>query len=166
MHAEPYTLELDGDFLFEVYACTRAEEVRAWGFDDQAAAQFLRMQHRMQLASYAQQYPHAERRVLHADGERAGYLLVDREPHELRLVEIALLPRFRGRGIGSEIIRGLQTEAERRDVPLILTVRTDNRARELYARLGFRVVSTHEPYQQMAWSSDPRTSTGQGPRHP
>lgn len=152
MYAEPYSLEQDGDFLFEVYACTRADEVRDWGFDDEEAAQFLRMQHRMQLASYAAQFPHAERRVLWHAGQRAGYVFVDYEPQQIRLVEIALLPQFRGRGLGTDIIQGLQTEASRRDVPIDLTVRTDNPARRLYQRLGFRVVSIHEPYQQMAWS--------------
>ena len=152
MHAEPYSLERDGDFVFEVYACTRADEVCGWGFDEAQALQFLRMQHRMQLASYASQFPGAERSVLWAGGERVGYVCVDREPHELHIVDIALLPRFRARGLGSALIRDLQTEASERGLPLTLTVRSDSRARGLYERLGFEVVSEHAPYLKMAWT--------------
>lgn len=161
MHAEPYSLEQDGDFLFEVYVCTRADEVRSWGFGEAEAAQFLRSQHRMQLASYDAQFPHAERRILWKEGVRAGYVFVDREPHELRLVEIALLPQFRGRGLGTDIIRGLQMEAAQRGIPVGLTVRMDNRARDLYVRLGFDVVSTHEPYLQMVWSPKQKAANDQ-----
>jgi len=73
-------------------------------------------------------------------GQRSGAVQIDRIPEEIRLVDIALLPGFRQRGIGSAILALLIEEANRSALPLALTVSKSNaRARRLYERCGFQV---------------------------
>lgn len=70
---------------------------------------------------------------------------------ELFLSELQLLPQFQRRGIGSVIIRQLQSEAKSRGVPLRLQVLRDNQARRLYERLGFIVMGETDTVVKMEW---------------
>ncbi len=55
------------------------------------------------------------------------------------LVEIAVHPDFQSRGIGALLVRTLL--ADRPEATCVLSTRSDSRAHELYARLGFVVVT-------------------------
>ena len=76
--------------------------------------------------------------ILAAGGEPAGRLYVARWEEEIRIVDIALLPDFRGRGIGGELLRELMAEADAAGRPLSIHVEMNNPARPWYERLGFR----------------------------
>src|ERR1700754_2284345 len=94
----------DERFLFELYASTRSEEVAAWGWNDAQREAFLKMQFNAQQQHYRFQYRGADHRIILADGERAGRLYVWRDEAQTLLVDIALLPVYRGAGIGTEVI--------------------------------------------------------------
>ncbi len=82
------------------------------------------------------------------DGERAGRLYVDRWPEETRIVDVALLPEWRGRGVGRELVEAIQ--AEGREVSI--HVERFNPAQRLYVRLGFEVAEDAGPvYVLMRW---------------
>ena len=53
-------------------------------------------------------------------------------------VMIGVKPNARGQGIGEKLMRALIGEAARRGLGLSLSVRSENPARRLYERLGFR----------------------------
>src|SRR6266480_6432759 len=53
-------------------------------------------------------------------------------------VSIGVKPEARGQGVGEKLMRALIGEAARRGLGLCLSVRTENPARRLYERLGFR----------------------------
>jgi GNAT superfamily N-acetyltransferase len=53
-------------------------------------------------------------------------------------VSIGVRPNARGRGVGEKLMRALIGEAARRGLGLNLSVRSENPARRLYERLGFR----------------------------
>ena len=79
-------------------------------------------------------------------GEPAGRLYVARWPEELRIVDIALLPRFRGRGVGTTLLRQLMDEADAAGKPISIHVEVNNPARSLYDRLGFEVAEDRGVY--------------------
>ena len=65
-------------------------------------------------------------------------LYVDRQPDEIRIIDIALLPAFRNAGIGSSILRDLLGEGDRTGKPVTIHVEKMNPALRLYQRLGFQ----------------------------
>jgi ribosomal protein S18 acetylase RimI-like enzyme len=56
-------------------------------------------------------------------------------------ISIGVRPDTRGQGIGEKLLRALIAEAGLRGLGLCLSVRSENSARRLYERLGFRVVA-------------------------
>lgn len=139
----------DQDFLFEVYASTRREEINAWGWNAAQEEVFLKMQFNAQRQAYEMQYPHASHDIILLDGEQVGRLLVARSSDEILLTDIALLPLYRGRGIGSELIGKLLDEAQRTSRRVCLQVLQNNPAARLYERLGFVLTGEHGLYFQM-----------------
>lgn len=109
------------------------------------------MQHRAREASYRQQFPGAEDCVVLVDGSPVGRLLVAREPGLTRVVDIALVPGVRGRGIGTAVLRAVLGAG----VPVRLHVEMGNPARRLYERLGFTVRAEAPPYQELEWRPQP-----------
>jgi len=127
----------DADFLFRVYASTRAEELTAFGWPAAMQESFLRMQFHARRQSYEMTYPEAAQTILLCDGTAAGAAIVWRSKDEIRLVDIALLPEHRNRGLGRTWIEGLIGEARKAARPLRLSVLRGNPAARLYERLGF-----------------------------
>ena len=127
----------DHDLLLHVYANTRKDEMASWGWSAAQQSSFIRMQFDVRKRGYAATYPSAENRIISIGDLPAGSLIIFRGPGEIRLVDIALLPEFRGRGLGGEVIRMLISEAADAGSALRLSVLRSNRAMHLYERLGF-----------------------------
>ena len=143
----------DGDepFVLSVYASTREEELALVPWSDEQKAGFAAMQFAAQSAHYAQHYIGMSSDVILVDDEPAGRLLVARWPEEIRIVDIALLPAFRGRGAGSALLRDLMDEATEMAKPLSIHVERGNPARALYQRLGFEQVGETGVHLRMQW---------------
>jgi ribosomal protein S18 acetylase RimI-like enzyme len=143
----------DRDLLREIYAGTREQELALVPWDDAAKRAFVEQQFSAQDDHYRRHYPGATFDVIEAGGAPAGRLYVHRGEEEIRLMDIALLPAFRGRGIGTRLLRGLIDEARAAGRRLSIHVERTNRARSLYERLGFRPVGEHGMHLLMAWNA-------------
>jgi ribosomal protein S18 acetylase RimI-like enzyme len=141
----------DGDrtFLAQVYASTRAHELALLPWTDEEKAAFVAHQFEAQDAHYRAHYDGASFGVIEVDGEPAGRLYVHRGPSDIRIVDITLAPAFRGRGLGTGILRSLIAEAEGSGRKLSIHVEVNNPARRLYERLGFRPAGEHGVYLLM-----------------
>jgi ribosomal protein S18 acetylase RimI-like enzyme len=115
------------------------------------------MQFAAQSAHYAQHYTGLTSDMILVGGEPAGRLLVARWAQEIRIVDIALLPAFRGRGAGSELLAELMDEATEMAKRLSIHVERENRALGLYERLGFKPVGETGVYLRMEWESSAGT---------
>jgi ribosomal protein S18 acetylase RimI-like enzyme len=87
--------------------------------------------------------------VIEVDGAPAGRLYVHRGPRDIRIMDIALAPEFRGHGIGTALLQQLMAEADESGRKLSIHVEMNNPARTLYARLGFRPAGEHGIYVLM-----------------
>ncbi|MEA2141834.1 MAG: hypothetical protein QOI64_264 [Solirubrobacteraceae bacterium] len=134
-------LDADRGFLAEVYAGTRAEELALVGFSAEQRAAFLAQQFEAQRVHYAKHFSGASYDIVLVDGEAAGRLIVDRREHEIRVVDLAVLPAQRSRGIGGALLRAIIVEADAAGVAVTFHVERFNRAIRLYERLGFTTVS-------------------------
>ena len=81
-------------------------------------------------------------------------ILIDHSGPEIVLVDVALLPAVRGRGIGTGLLEDLLAEAREAGRPVRLKVVLTNPARRLYERLGFVGLGDDGVYEQMEWRSD------------
>jgi GNAT superfamily N-acetyltransferase len=111
-HAEPG----DTDFLRRLFASTRGRELEALGADSPLAASFVAMQFAARERSYHSAHPGAVCQVVEPESngrcEAIGQLWVDIGPGPISLLDISLLPRWRGMGVGSALLRGLLAEAQ------------------------------------------------------
>lgn len=142
----------DAEFLYRVYASTRYEELAPAGWPPEQVEAFLRMQFRAQDTHYRTYFPDTAFDLILWAGEPAGRLYVDRRPDEIRVVDISLLPEYRGRGAGSALFAALFAEAAAAGLPVRISVEVFNPARRLYDRLGFVPIDTTGPvYHLMEW---------------
>jgi ribosomal protein S18 acetylase RimI-like enzyme len=128
------------DFSARVYAGTREQELAMLPWSPEQKAAFVAQQFAAQSAHYAQHYGGASWDVIVVDGQRAGRLIVDRSDTEINVVDIALLPEYRGRGAGTSLMRAICAEADAAGLPVTVHAEHMNPARRLYERLGFVTV--------------------------
>jgi len=131
--------EQDIEFLYQVYASTRLEEMALTAWSEQQKEDFLRMQFDLQHTQYLQNYREANFEIILFDKVPAGRLYVERREKEIRLIDLALLPQFRRLGIGTTILKDLIAEANEKKLPLNCHVERLNPARRLYERMGFKL---------------------------
>jgi ribosomal protein S18 acetylase RimI-like enzyme len=139
----------DTDFLCRLYASTREAELRAVPWPDSQKEAFLRMQFEAQSREWSAANPQGSFQVVLVEGEPAGRLYVDRRADEFRVVDVSLLPEFRGRGIGTALLAHVIGTADAAGKPVRIHVERFNPARRLYERLGFRVIREGEVYLLM-----------------
>jgi ribosomal protein S18 acetylase RimI-like enzyme len=114
------------------------EELAQTPWDEPTKRAFLEQQFSAQDTHYKTNYTDTTYSVIVAPGgEPAGRLYVARWEDEIRIVDIALLPDFRGRGLGTALLGDLMAEADAAGKPLSIHVEQNNPARSLYDRLGF-----------------------------
>jgi len=139
----------DTQLLYRIYASTREEELAQveWGAGQKDA--FLQMQFQAQQRHYQQHYAAAQFQVILLDGQPAGRLYLERGASEIRIVDIALLPEYRNRGVGSALLGKILAEGQRCGLPVAIHVECFNPALRLYERLGFHKAEDRGVYYFM-----------------
>jgi ribosomal protein S18 acetylase RimI-like enzyme len=141
--------DADRPFLVDLYGSVRAPELDRVAWDDATKRAFVEQQFAAQDAHYRAHYPGATLDAIEVGGVRAGRLYVHRGDSDIRIMDIAVAPGFRGRGIGTQLLRELIDEADASGRKLSIHVEMNNPARTLYDRLGFVPVGEHGVYLLM-----------------
>lgn len=136
----------------QLYGSTREEELRQFPFDDLQKKEFLDQQFAAQYQHYQLHYPTCERNIIEVGGRPAGRLWVDEWRDQIRLVDIALLPEWRGAGVGTALLHGILERGRAAGKPVTIHVESYNPALRLYQRLGFAKVDTNGVYYLMKWT--------------
>ncbi|MGH6926241.1 MAG: GNAT family N-acetyltransferase [Propylenella sp.] len=152
--------EADVQFLRRLYASTRWEELAPVPWTDGEKVTFLESQFALQRHHYLTYYAATDCAVLEKDGVPAGRLYVDRGPETLLVVDLALLPEWRGQGVGTALMLAVMEEARAAGKSVTVTVEKQNRAELLYKRLGFREISDEGAHSVMEWRADEQKPAG------
>jgi ribosomal protein S18 acetylase RimI-like enzyme len=80
--------------------------------------------------------------ILRQHEDDAGWLQVEETRHIVHLQQLFVLPAMRNRGLGTAFLTWMKERADRKRKDLTLEVMTNNPARHLYERLGFKAIST------------------------
>ncbi|MFW2541888.1 GNAT family N-acetyltransferase [Primorskyibacter sp. 2E107] len=148
------TQDTDRAFLMSLYASTREWEFRIAQWSPEDKRDFLEQQFKTQDTAYRMQFLGASFLIIEMDGQPIGRLYVDRQDDCLYIIEFTLAEGWRGRGIGTDIVKSLLNEAWGGKVPARLSVELTNPAQSLYRRLGFRPLRQTPTHLHMEWRPD------------
>jgi len=155
---QPFTAA-DEPFLIQVYASSRADEMALVPWSEEQKLAFLTAQFNAQQVHYQKTYPEAQHDIVLVDGDPAGRLFVARLATEIRIVDLALLPKYRNRRIGSRLLNDLKRESEKLGVPLSVYVEQFNPSLPVFVHHGFIAGKQEGFHILMEWV--PRSSQKQ-----
>ena len=141
----------DLPFLQALYASTRAEELAPVAWSDEQKWLFLEQQFRAQRHHYKTYLADSRFDVLECAGAPVGRLYLSDKQTQVYIVDIALLPAWRGKGVGSAILEALKSACGARGLGVGIMVEKFNPALQLYRRLDFSEVADHGVYLEMEW---------------
>jgi len=133
--------EADEAFRFALFCASRPPEEDFSPLGPELAQHLLRQQFRAQKHSYRADFPRAHFDIVEFDGAPVGYVVVDMTETQARVVELAIVPERRGAGFGEAVLNLIIAEAQRRKLPLRVSVLNGNRGSLRFCRrLGFEPV--------------------------
>lgn len=141
----------DLPFLRDLYVQVRADELDPVPWPEDVKRAFLASQFELQHRHYVSAYAGADFLLIESDEGPIGRIYVHRGLSEFCLMEVSLLQAWRGRGIGSALLRELLDEARASSAAVTLHVEPLNPARRLYERHGFRLVERRGVYDFYLW---------------
>ncbi len=147
--------DADLPFLARLYGSTRVDELALTDWSDAQKAAFISMQFSAQHAHYQKHYVGSDFFVIERGGEPIGRLYLARWKAEHRIVDIALLPAYRGTGLGTALLTDLLDEAAAVGKAVTIHVEKFNPAMSLYRRLGFVAAGEEGAYDLMRWETPP-----------
>lgn len=145
--------ETDDDiaFLTVLFASTREEELALVPWTAEQKQGFLADQFRAQRHHYRTYNAGCAFDVITHQGLPIGRLYLESGHRRIHVVDIALMPDWRARGLGTAILAGLQEVGRASGRPIGIMVEKFNPAMRLYRRLGFADVADHGVYQELEW---------------
>ncbi len=149
--------EADIAFLMRLYASTREEELAPVPWTSEQKAAFLAQQFVAQRRHY-RAYTDCAFDVIEKNGEPAGRLYLQAQPTRLHIVDVALLPAWRGNGVGAVLLEGLQAAGRACGKGVSTFVEKFNPALRLYQRAGFAEIGDHGVYLEMEWRPESRAA--------
>lgn len=139
----------DDAFIEAVYRSTRETELDLTNWTEQQKAAFALMQLMAQLAEYKTKFPGAAFQVIVFNKQNAGRFYTWENDMEIRLIDITLLPQFRGKGIGTALLKDLIKRSDKVQTKISLHVDPTSAALHLYLRLGFIYIKNNGRHYYM-----------------
>jgi len=147
----------DDEFLLSVYASTRAQEMAMVPWSAEQKEIFVRAQFAAQNQHYAAEHPQANHDIVCRNGIAVGRVYVARNPDALHILDITILPQYRGAGTGSTVLRRLMEEGADAAKPVTIYVESFNPSLALFRKLGFEPVSESGFHQLLRWDRNYRS---------
>lgn len=132
--------ETDKDF------CRRVHHT---ALHDVVVRQFGQWDDALQDEFFEKSWNSLTRQIIEIEGTPAGTFSCVIHPDHLAIEQIYLLPQFQRQGIGTELLMQQLDKAHQLKLPARLNVLFENRARELYERLGFKITGKTEIFYHM-----------------
>ena len=150
LHFRPIE-DSDKDFLCQLYGTTRADEMAMVPWNDEQKKQFIEMQFNAQHSFYQEQFQQAEFNIVMIAEQDIGRLYTDQREDEIRIIDITLMPEFRGQGLGCQLLSDIINQAKQLKLPVTIHVEKNNPAMSLYQYFGFVKIEDQGVYDLMRW---------------
>lgn len=126
-------LETDIDYLLQLRKETMSEHLINSGIISNDEDQLLRINYLFDQA-----------KIVMLNNENVGLLKLDEKENRIEIVQIQIDPKFQKKGLGQQIIKEVIKNALAQNKELVLSVLKANPAKELYERLGFKIIGEDE----------------------
>lgn len=104
---------------------------------------------------FASEWAHGGIEIVLLDGRPCGFVCIEDCADDIVVRQLVVAPEFQGRGIGTAILRETMERARGRGVPVLIGGLNENRALDLYRRLGFRDTDRTELFTGLEWRPPP-----------
>ena len=126
----------DFDFLWRLHCSAMKPYVEAtWGWDDE-----------WQHNHFREHFDAQKLQIIVFDAEDIGVLSLEAKDGGTFLANMSIRPEYQRKGIGTTVIQRVLDESTEKKQPVSLQVLKVNPAKELYSRLGFRLVGETETH--------------------
>lgn len=138
-------------FLDALYISSR-EDLLQISPDPEIVLQIIKQQQQVQTTGIRDVYPGAQQSIITYDGQPIGRVVLHVGEHDIRLVDIAILPPYRNHGAARLVLQAVQNAAQAQGLGVSMAVTKVNEpARHLYQSQGFVVRSDDGAIEQMVW---------------
>jgi ribosomal protein S18 acetylase RimI-like enzyme len=141
----------DNAFVKQVFFSAHGQQFSILPLEPDALARLLQLQFDAWHKGTRARCPTSQLDIILVnDSTEAGIVWHDTSATSLRLLELSILPSYRGKGIGTAVLQEFASRAENSGLSLTCSVARDNPgALRLYERFGFRVRSSNEVYLEL-----------------
>jgi RimJ/RimL family protein N-acetyltransferase len=143
----------DEEFLISVYASSREQELAMVPWTDEQRYVFAKFQFQAQLNYYQTEFPNSEHSIILSEGEPVGRLFIDRREAQIRILDITILTRHRGKGIGTPIIRHVMDLAGAAGKSVGINLDLFSTSQQTFERLGFKPTEKTDSHTLYVWQS-------------
>ncbi len=133
---------LDKEFIYEVKKESNYMYIeQLWGWDED-----------YQIQDFNTDFKLSEFKIIVSDNKDIGFIQLEESNSNVNITEIHIIPEYRGQGVGSQIINGiLRDEKNQNKTISIGCFLLNQRAKNLYERLGFKIVNETETHYVMEY---------------
>jgi ribosomal protein S18 acetylase RimI-like enzyme len=142
----------DQEFLYRLFCAVHSEKLQLVPLSAEEKKRLVELMYQGFTQHYNSLALASDDRLVLLNNESIGRMILLQMREEIRLADLAILPQYRQRGIGSALIGQLQTESMMSKRPVRLQVARFDRALRLYQRLGFYKIDAVGPYLHLEWS--------------
>lgn len=133
----------DKDFIY----CTKKNSIydfvkKTWGWDEA-----------YQMRDFHSDFSITNFKIIVFDKKDIGFIQTNENETKINITEIHINQEYQGYGIGSSIIKNIIEQAAKDNKTITIGCFKDNfRAKELYTKLGFKVIATTDTHFNMEYS--------------
>ena len=146
--------EKDTAFIEAVYRTTREAELNLTDWSEHQKNAFISMQLKAQHAEYKTKFPNARFQVIIYNKKNAGRFYIGETENEIRLMEMTVLPEFRGKGIAKELLQQSIERSNKIQKKLSCHVEASNPILKFYQHLGFVYIKNNGRHYYMEREPD------------
>ena len=163
----PEQFPADEALLMSVFASSRGALFDMLPLPPEQKSMLIRQQFMAQRQGYLHGFsnPAPDFNIIEIAGEDAGRLYTHQRTDSVHIIDITLLPHFRGKGYGGTLLGRVLGQAQARGQAVSLSVEEHNPALQLYRRLGFAVTGQKPPYIFMSHAPVSASATSDPARH-
>lgn len=78
--------------------------------------------------------------IILLDNQKIGLLKKEEKKGFIEIIQVQVAPEFQGKGVGKKVIQSIIADAFGKNLAVQLSVLKNNRAKQLYAKLGFKTI--------------------------